>query len=681
MLGKQAPITTDSYSDRALDIFRPTRSKSLPDIREPRAESPFQRFQSRVFTTLQVPGPRAFFIAPIGPTQSLPRESIGCILGGQVYTASNSLEKYLTAHVSISTHFSRPHEFEDLQKSRFWQSADFIFHPQLKPPCGRVDDKSPDLIRTAQHDLEFSSTSTGLTNILAAQPQDLSPSAEDLTLTKDPDVITTAVPTQYDVEHQLNDRNDHSVAITQRTTSFNDLKQKFEEVNTMYLPRDPTVLKERPGAIRRDRRSQSVGPLKSRPRSAVCESPSPIKRPESLRPLSLYERASPIKSRNGFMKSYATEKRRQPQESTQKWSVPQSSRRSNGYSPTRRKLVGINQNASPRSMNKAAGSNNWPDGIFTKTGDVYKRINNNDISYIIPTSPDALSYPKNTDYRREQLTVDCSDHYAMNSPSPRIQERPSPCLNYSYLEHLDRSGQKPYRSVNLSDWKGIPVERKSTSCLNLSRPDAHCVKRYSVPRADQNEEDAWKIRAQEISEGRRRIHAARGSWSPEPIYSPPRSIPGDLEETTEREVRDRVAMRGRWRDSPRQDLPQPPPPHFLPQDGIDESSISRAFDSNIALFEQLAVERKNEALCTKCSGCCIHSPAARHPYPSQRLFSTRRTRANRGYQAGGERPPMKYRFERGGFDRYYGNGMVEVITSPGGRMYSRNFGPYPSTYH
>ncbi|KAM7536692.1 hypothetical protein Aperf_G00000086314 [Anoplocephala perfoliata] len=681
MLGKRVPDTTDSHSDRALDIFRPIRTKSLPDIREIRPESLLKRFQSRIFTTLQVPGPRAFFITPIGPTQTLASQSIGCISCGQVYTASSSQEKYLTAHVSINTHFSRSHEFEDLQKPHFRQPAELLFYPQPKLPCSREDEKSPEPPKTAQQDLEFSSTSTGLTNILAAQPHDLSPSAEDITLTKDPDVITMAVPTQYDVEHQLNGHNEYPGVITQRTRSFNDLKQKFEEANTMYLPRDPTVLKERPGPIRRDRRSQSVGPLRSRPRSAIYESSSPIKRPESLRPLSLHEKVSPIKSRNGFARSYATEKRRHTQENGHKSSMPQSSLRFDGYSPTRRKLVGIDRDASPRSMNKAAGSNNWPDGIFTKTGDVYKRVNNNDISYIIPTSPDALSYPKYSDYRREQLTVDCSDYYAMRPSSPRIQERPSPCLNYSYLDHLDRPGEKPYRSVNLSEWKGIPIERKSTSCLNLSRPDAYRVKRYSVPRAGLNEEDMWKVRAQEISGGRRRIHTARGSWSPEAFYSPPRSIPGDLEETTEREVRGRIAMRGRLRDSLRQDPPLPSAPllYFPAQDGIDESSISRAFDSNIALFEQLAVDEKNEALCTKCSGCCIHSPGARQPYPSQRLFSTRRTRTNREYQTGGERPLTKYRLERGGFDRYYGNGIVDVITSPGGRMHSRSFDPYSST--
>ncbi|VDL60399.1 unnamed protein product [Hymenolepis diminuta] len=677
MVGKQAPIRADFQPESTLNIFQPTRSKSVPDIRESKPEAPFQRFQSRVYnSTLQFPGPSAFFVTPIGPHQPLASQSLGCIFGGQVFTPASSQEKYLTAHVSISTHFSRPHEFEDLQKPHLRRSAEFFFYPQSKSIHKRVETN-----KSLQHEVELCSTSTGLTNILAAQPQDLSPSIEDLTLIKDPEEPSMAVPTQYDIEHQLNGQNDHTVVITKRIASFSDLKRKFEDANTMYLPRDLTVLRECPGPVRRDRRSQSIGALKSRPRSAVYESLSPIKRPESLRSLSL-ERDSPTKISNGSSRNCVLERRRNPQEIGQRWSMPQTSRRFDGYSPTRRKLVGINRNASPRSMNRAAGCNDWPDGIFTKAGNVYKRINNNGISYIIPTSPELLSYPRSVDYRKDQLTVDCSDHYTVRSPSPRMRDRSSPCLNYSYLEHTDRSGQKPYRSVTLSEWKAIPVERKYASCLNLNRPETYRVKRYSVPRADLSEEDAWKIRAQEISEGRKMIHTVRGSYSPVPLYSPPRIIPGDLEEVTEREVRERVALRERRRLSPRQEYPLPSPTsssYYLPQDGIDETSISRKFDSNIALFEQLAVESKREALCSKCSGCCIHSPGARQPYSSRRLFSTRRTQAPHEYPLDGGTQPMKYRFERGGFDRYYGNGTVEVISSPGGRMFSRSFDPYPSS--
>nr|CDS33024.1 conserved hypothetical protein [Hymenolepis microstoma] len=676
MVGKHAPISADYQPDSSLSTFQPTRSKSVPDIREVKTETEFQRFQSRIYnSTLQFPVPSALFATPISPHPQPSSQSSGPIFGGQVFTPANSQEKYLTARVSISTHFSRPHEFEDLQKSHLRRSTELFYCPQLKLIHKRVEtNKSP------QPESELCSTSTGLTNILVAQPQDLSPSTEDLTLTKDPEESSMAVPTQYDIEHQLNGHNNHAVVITNRAASFNDLKRKFEDANTMYLPKDLSLLKERPGPIRRDRRSQSIGTLKSRPRSAVYEPLSPIKRPESLRSLSL-EGDSPTKTRSGFSKSNVREKRRNPREIGQRWSMPQTSRCSDGYSPTKRKLVGINRNTSPRSVNRAAGCNDWPDGIFTKAGDVYKRINNHGISYIIPTSPELVGYPRSIDYRKGQLTVDCSDHYTMRSPSPRMRDRPSPCLNYSYLEHIDRSGQKPYRSVNLSEWKGIPAERKYSSCLNLSRPEAYLVKRYSVPRAGLSEEDSWKIRAQEISGGRKRIHTVRGSYSPVRLYSPPRLIPGNLEETTEREVRDRVALTGRRRPSPKQDYPIPSPPPFscyLPQDGIDETSISQKFDSNIALFEQLAVESKREALCSKCSGCCIHSPGSRQLYPSRRLFSTRRTQTDRSYPSNEGIQSMKYRVDRGGFDRYYGNGTVEVIRSPGGKMFSRGFDPYPS---
>ncbi|VDN99078.1 unnamed protein product [Rodentolepis nana] len=677
MVGKHAPVSADYQPDNSLNTFQPTRSKSVPDIRESKTEVKFQRYRSRVYnSTLQFPCPSAFCVNPIGSHPQLSSQSSGCIFGGQVFTPASSQEKYRTTRVSISTRFSRPHEFEDLQKSHLRRSTEFFYSPQLKLTHKRVETN-----RSPQHESELCSTSTGLTNILDAQPQDLSPSTVDLTLIKDPEETSMAVPTQYDIEHQLNGHDNHAVVITTRAASFSDLKRKFEDANTMYLPKDLSLLKERPGPVRRVRRSQSIGTLKSRPRSAVYEPLSPIKRPESLRSLSL-EGDSPTKTRSGYSRSIVRERTRNPREKEERWSMPQATRCSNGYSPTKRKLVGINRNTSPRSVNRAAGCNDWPDGIFTKSGDVYKRINNNGISYIIPTSPEPMGYPRSIDYRKGQLTVDCSDYYTLRSPSPRMRDRPSPCLNYSYLEHIDRSGQKPYRSVNLSEWKGIPVERKYASCLNLSRPESYRVKRYSVPRAGLREEDAWKVRAQEISGGRKRIHTVRGSYSPVRTHSPPRLIPGNLEETTEREVRERVALTDRRRLSPRHTnylVPSPPPfPCYLPQDGIDETSISQKFDSNIALFEQLAVESKREALCSKCSGCCIHSPGSRQQHPPRRLFSTRRTQTDPTYPPNGGTQPMKYRVDRGGFDRYYGNGTVEVIRSPGGKMFSRGFDPYPS---
>ncbi|KAL5104847.1 hypothetical protein TcWFU_001753 [Taenia crassiceps] len=696
MLGKLDTAIADSQADSLLDLISSSCSKSLPDLRETHRDpsqdpnSHSYHLPTRVYTsTFQLPGSRAIFLTLVGPQLPISQLSEG-IFSGRIYTPSIAQEKYLTTQVSIRTHFSRPHEFEDLQSLQLRRSTEFFCFNQHWSKRQKSSKK------TDKPETELSTASTGLSNILPTQ-QDSSLtllSAEDLVVTKAEERKAEnpmAVPMQYDVEHQLNGRDEAMEVITQRTVSVNDLRRKFEEAQTMYLPRDPTVLKERPRVTRRENRSYSVEPLRSRPRSAVCEhheddTPFSIKRPDSLRSLPLYEEHSPLRRRNNFTRKHEPEKHRTPQEG-QGWSVSceasQPIRRSDEYSPTRRKLQGVRRNASPRSMNRAAGSNDWPDGIFTKTGDVYKRINNNGISYILPTSSDDIKQPRGVDYQRNQLTVDCSDYCKVRSPSPQTRDRPSPCLNYSYLEHIDRDGTKPYRSVNLSDWKGISRARKSTSCLSLNQPEVFRVKRYSVPRAAAGNDEAWKVRAQEIGGERRRIHTKRGSWSPVQIYSSPRSIPGNLEEETENEVRERVAIRGQWRGSPRSECPpplsSPPPSHLLTPEGIDESSISRAFDYNIARFEKLAVDSRKEALCTKCSGCCVHSPAARQPYPSRRLFSTRRMRSDRRYTNGdaGSTQPTKYRFERGSFDRYYGDGTVEVISSPGGRLYSHTFEPYP----
>ncbi|EUB58909.1 hypothetical protein EGR_06225 [Echinococcus granulosus] len=687
MLENPDTVIADSQVDSLLALFHPTRSKSLPDLREAPPDPaqdpnlPSYRLPTRVYTsTFQLPGSRAFFLTPVGPQHFISQLSKG-VFSGRIYAPSAAQEKYLTTHVSIRTHFSRPHELEDLQGLQLRRYTDFFYFRQH-----RWKEKGNNK-KTENPETELSITSTGLNNILPTQ-QDSSLtllSAEDLTVTKaqeekEEDIM--AVPMQYDVEHQLNGRDEAMEVITQKNVSVSDLRRKFEEAQTMYLPRDPTVLKERPRVTRREKRSCSLEPLRSRPRSAAYERHEDdklfsVKRPDSLRSLPLREQHSPLRSRNGFTRKYEPEKHQTLQE-RQRWSVsygaPQPIRRSDEYSPTRRKLLGIKRNASPRSMNRAAGSNDWPDGIFTKTGDVYKRINNNGISYIIPTSPDSVKQVRSADYKQNQLTVDCSDHYSMRSPSPQMRDRPSPCLNYSYLEHIDTGGIKPYRSVNLSDWKGIPRAGKSTSCLSLNQPEVFRVKRYSVPRAAAGDDETWKVRAQEIGGGRRRIHMTRGSWSPVQAHPSPRSIPGDLEEETEREVRERGPQKNKIPS------PSPPQPHLPVPEGIDESSISRAFDYNIARFEKLAVDSKKEALCTKGSGCCVHSPAARQPYPSRRLFSTRRMRSDRGFMNGdaGGTQPTKYRFERGGFDRYYGDGTVEVISSPGGKFHSHSYEPYPS---
>uniref|UniRef100_A0A5K3EKS3 ZM domain-containing protein n=1 Tax=Mesocestoides corti TaxID=53468 RepID=A0A5K3EKS3_MESCO len=640
-------------------------SKSLPNLHKPeiglqQEQQAFRRrrLPKRVYSsTHRIPGSHALILSPIGSHQH----------GELLYAPSKGRESYITARVNINTYYSRSHEYEDLQSPHINPAAD-LFYDRTQPPG-----KKPEL------EVESVVTSTDTSALLPSQPHELSltlPSVEDLSITKDDQKSDSAmtVPTQYAIEQQLNGEDEVVNVITQKPTSVSELRRKFEEARTMYLPRDPNVL-YKPQILRVPRRAQQskgMEPLRSRPRSAAfgqrdIDASSPVRRHNSQRSVSLCEPPSPVRTGNCYSRTYQHEKSRAPVTSrcdnqrclgTNYTSQP---RRINGFSPTVRRLPGIRRDTSPRSINRAAGGCDWPDGIFTKTGDVYKRVNDNGISYIIPTSPDSLPRAPSPDYRGKQLTVDCSDNYPLRTNSLPIKQKTSPNLNYSYLEHINPNEPKPYRSVTLSDWQGIPNVRKSASCFSLNGSEVFPFERHHFPRAV--DDDTWKVRSKDIGGRRGWIKTSRGSWSPT-------SMPGDFGEITERNAK------GAWRNSPKcVSLSSA-------REGIDDSSISRAFDSSIAYFEKLAVENRREAHCSQCPGCyecsCTYSPTSRRIVPSRRLFSTRRTRPDERYSnnCAPYNRSSNYAFEHGSYDRYYGDESTEVITPPGSRTNSRHFKPY-----
>lgn len=659
-------------SDLCLVSVKPTHSRSLPDLPNVHESNPKEnssrRFLKRVYTsTHRIPGPHALIISPIGPRNNN-LTGKGCIFGGRVLTLPGACESYITAHVKIITEFSRVHEYEDLLTTnnpiREPSSVDFFYFP--KRPQTRTE-------------IETANTSVGLSSILPAQGQDVSftlPSVEDLTLTKEEDTKKNmAIPAQYAVEHQTTNREDVVHVMTQRTASVNELRRRFEDAQTMYLPRDSNMLKLQTALIKK---SHSTDQLRSRPRSAAFEyfihQPS---RPRTSQPVPRKQQNIPIRSSSMHDKRYPLRQEAlslpdQEGDYYRSYSPP---KQVEGFSPTGRRLSGVDRSASPRTMNRAAGGNAWPDGIYTKTGDVYKRANNVGLPYIVPTFTDAKLRPSSPEFRRDHLSVDCSETHGWQTRMlPKFKQRPSPVLSSSYLEHIKGDGPSPYRSVPLSNFIGIQGRRRSASCQNLWLCENPPLKPqyHKFPRAVND--GSWKARGPESSACRRRMHTNRGSWSPAHPYtlSPPgQSIPGNLQALTGGDARNLV-------NADTLPSPQLPPP---PSATIDDSSISKAFRSSVAFFEKWAQQNQRDtqkSQCLECPQCsCVHPQTAGQGFPSRRLFSAHRTQSDRDYLNGDTRQqlalarPIKYSFERGAYNnRCYGDGFVEVISSPGGRTFS-----------
>ncbi|KAL7057749.1 hypothetical protein AAHC03_016835 [Spirometra sp. Aus1] len=650
-------------------------------------------------------------------------------------------------------------------------------------------------------------------------------------------------------------RKDAAETISKRAISVDELRRRFEESCTVILPKGSklSTLKQASTlplarklpsrfspASQEDRARSSTFQLKrSQSASALLNGgcgagrrncndeqeddqyrPRTTARADTVRPFESGHLRSPQFSRR--VAGTQTEGNPQPgnirpsrlcRRSDDDWEGERVGRRCNP-SPTKRRLPGENgRYLSPRSINRAANDTFWPDGVYIKAGDVYKRVETNtfangtSVRYFLPRSgpepvtealPDldceprtnfrtavrrrefsrdnleaearpyrtaalsrsssSLSLPRSpSGHRQEQvkvdlggfpkadpqsfqkrqnLTVDCSDHYdsrrRVGQISPSLQRqnvphrgslpcvsgsrgtarywrgRPSPTLNYSYLEHMEPSTM-PYRSNTLSSWSDLRTARdshfysslpmrKSTSQQHLSpRFSRSVASKHRFPRAGGTD---WKTRASEIRADRQMIHELRGSWSPSP--SPPRYLPNDLEEQTELEIRDQV-MHGapvhalKWKQPwvsvsnakisanlPSRALSPPPPPlraqasfsprhrdqvkRGVPTGCVDQASISQEFGSNIAFFEQMARENMNEPHCSfgpDCYHCSFRDRlgALRSASPSPS-----RTRA-RPYFGSLRRQNLSYLQPRREF-RDRARPRVEVINSPG-KLYSQ----------
>uniref|UniRef100_A0A0X3PM15 Uncharacterized protein n=2 Tax=Schistocephalus solidus TaxID=70667 RepID=A0A0X3PM15_SCHSO len=648
-------------------------------------------------------------------------------------------------------------------------------------------------------------------------------------------------------------REDVANTISKRATSVDEIRRRFEESCTVILPKGtkrptpkqaPTLPLTKglpshfsPVSTEDHVRSSAFNLKRSQSASALLNGGCGVSkknctddrgddqnksrimlRPSAVKPFESSNPRSPQFARR--IAGTQTEGNPQPvsihpnrlfRRSDDEWERERVGRRYNP-SPTQRRLPGENgRHLSPRSINRAANETLWPDGVYIKAGDVYKRVETNtfangtSVQYFLPRSRDepvadaltdvdygsgthfrvgarrrefsrdmleaetrpyhtvalsrsssSLSLPRSpVRYKEEQmkaqiggfsktdtqtfqkchnLTVDCSDHsdshrrVGQTSPSLRRQdvphrgslpcvsgsrgtarcwrERPSPTLNYSYLEHMEPSTM-PYRSNTLSSWSdlrtakdsllfvGLPM-RKSCSQQHLSPHLSQSVAiRHRFPKAGGTD---WRTRASKIRADRQMIHELRGSWSPSP--SPPRCLPNDLEEQTELEIRDQV-MHGapvhalKWKQpwinmtnaKVSANLPayakSPPSPRAqasvsprqrnqFKRSGmagcVDQASISQEFGSNIAFFEQMARENMNEPHCSFGSDC--YHCSFRHRLGALRSASPSPSRTRARPYFGSLRRPNLSNLQFNREFREGGRPRVEVINSPG-KLYSQ----------
>ncbi|KAA3682480.1 uncharacterized protein DEA37_0005903 [Paragonimus westermani] len=149
----------------------------------------------------------------------------------------------------------------------------------------------------------------------------------------------------------------------------------------------------------------------------------------------------------------------------------------------------------------------------------------------------------------------------------------------------------------------------------------------------------WTRRAETLSRERRAYHEMRGSWSPPYIKSPARRIKNDLEEDTEREIRNLVKQnrplspaplphrivhvdhRSTQTPSQKDEEVQCGDPvrankHELIDDyeetGVDTTPITENFDAKREFFEQLIKTNQMLARCSFCSDC-YHCPPEQIP--------------------------------------------------------------------
>ncbi|KAF5401336.1 hypothetical protein PHET_05176 [Paragonimus heterotremus] len=150
------------------------------------------------------------------------------------------------------------------------------------------------------------------------------------------------------------------------------------------------------------------------------------------------------------------------------------------------------------------------------------------------------------------------------------------------------------------------------------------------------ERQEWTRRAETLSRERRAYHEMRGSWSPPHIKSPARCIKNDLEEDTEREIRNMVKQNRPLSPVPvphhivymdhrsTQTLPQKDEevqcgvwmnkhePTDYEETGVDTTPITENFDAKREFFEQLIKTNQMLARCSFCSDC-YHCPPEQIP--------------------------------------------------------------------
>ncbi|OON17190.1 hypothetical protein X801_06975 [Opisthorchis viverrini] len=175
------------------------------------------------------------------------------------------------------------------------------------------------------------------------------------------------------------------------------------------------------------------------------------------------------------------------------------------------------------------------------------------------------------------------------------------------------------------------------------RPQTGVYRSESERIREASERRRWMQKAESVNRERQAYHELRGSWSPPHIRSAARYVPNDLEENTEREIRDRVrrrkplspvpplftrvfvedcgtqtpaykvneAVQCSYSPQPTRDIPSP----FHVNDGVDTTPITPGFAEKRAYFEQLIRTNKLLARCSFCSDC-YHCPPGQTPHHS-----------------------------------------------------------------
>ncbi|VDK77658.1 unnamed protein product [Dibothriocephalus latus] len=784
---------------QAYGCLKRNAAKSLPLIPHAsqidRPEFAHHSFPRRVYVSSQrFPGPKSILVTPLDSFLDPPAACKNidyCFYGGELI-APRRAENYISAHISVSTQYSRSHEYEDILQTPVSRKFPLLYHqtrqtgssvPPKKAPARQTNPKVGYHRQTEQPtvkeepeeisrigDLDVSESS-GLTSVLprslpssartpsipcsqkeaetsqmkridshrgsadvgvnSARRESRQDSERTMVAEADDRVYNsptmyqvTKVPAQYAIDYlqdspgarneeipEVKDvrpnhgqvekegppnrwREDAASTISKRATSVDELRRRFEESCTVILPkgskRPNNCVEDQEEEQNRARtmvRTGAAKPVQSEnPRSppfarrVAGTQTDDNPRPVAIRPSRLFRRS------DEELKGERVGRRYNP-------------------SPTQRRLPGENgRYLSPRSINRAANDTLWPDGVYFKAGDVYKRVETNtyangtSVRYFLPRSEaepvavfgtdadyeprtsfrtaarrrdfsrerleaedrpyrtaalsrssSSLSLPRSpvrpkvkqmkseigagyfradtpSSHKRHNLTVDCSDQYdsrrRFGQTSPILQKqnfsyrgslpcvsgsrgtarcwrgRPSPTLNYSYLEHMEPSTM-PYRSNTLSSWSDLRTTRESQLYATLPMRKSRSQQHLS-PHVSRSAAAAAAVRHRFPKAGEIRDQVMHGA----PVHAlkwkrPWVSVNNAKVSTNLPPVCSASPPRAQTSFSPR------PRDQFRRSGGgcVDQASISQEFGSNIAFFEQMARENMNEPHCSFGSDC------------------------------------------------------------------------------